>query len=212
MRLFINTRNQAMYRNGAIWDLALTTTVAFNGNHEDAFDSHCDEAPTPSVIFMANLTQGGPIYDDVGPTYDSDFISKVPYYDNYINDEIIAQDEQEMPNNDNEVATKILQNDISSVQPDNMILMSVIDTMKNQVTICNKAIDENRIANELLTAELERYKEKAKWIQPSLHDGNEIEKHVHAPTIMRDSEETLKLADESKAKMKERMSDPIAKK
>ncbi|GKE33045.1 hypothetical protein Tco_1452367 [Tanacetum coccineum] len=113
---------------------------------------------------------------------------------------------------DNEVATKILQNDISSVQPDNMILMFVIDTMKNQVTICNKAIDENRIANELLTAKLERYKEKAKWIKPSLHDGNEIEKHVHAPTVVRDSEETLKLADESKAKMKERMSDPIDEK
>ncbi|GJT92631.1 putative ribonuclease H-like domain-containing protein [Tanacetum coccineum] len=37
----------------------------------DAFDSDVDEGPTSQTMFMANLTSEDPIYDEAGPSYDS---------------------------------------------------------------------------------------------------------------------------------------------
>nr|GEY73903.1 hypothetical protein [Tanacetum cinerariifolium] len=52
--------------------------------HVDAFDSDCDETPCASVIFLARLSPASSINRDVvGPTYDSDILSKVPHYDTY---------------------------------------------------------------------------------------------------------------------------------
>ncbi|GJV36027.1 hypothetical protein Tco_1408504 [Tanacetum coccineum] len=42
----------------------------------DAFDSDVDEAPTAQTMFMANLSSGDPVYDEVGPSYDSDTLSE----------------------------------------------------------------------------------------------------------------------------------------
>ncbi|GJU58929.1 retrovirus-related pol polyprotein from transposon TNT 1-94 [Tanacetum coccineum] len=87
----------------------------------DAFDSDCNEAPTTSAVFMANLT-----------SYDSNVLTE----------------------NKNEV----VQSTTSPEQQDANI-MSVIDEMSNQVVKCNAANQKNKIMNESLTVELERYKE-----------------------------------------------------
>ncbi|GJR09683.1 retrovirus-related pol polyprotein from transposon TNT 1-94 [Tanacetum coccineum] len=42
------------------------------------FDSDVDEAPTARTMFMANLSSADPVYDKVGPSYDSDILSKNP--------------------------------------------------------------------------------------------------------------------------------------
>ncbi|GKD75036.1 hypothetical protein Tco_1333318 [Tanacetum coccineum] len=49
----------------------------------DAFDSDVDEAPTTQNMFMANLSSADPVYDEAGPSYDSDILSEVHEYDNY---------------------------------------------------------------------------------------------------------------------------------
>ncbi|GKD00586.1 retrovirus-related pol polyprotein from transposon TNT 1-94 [Tanacetum coccineum] len=49
----------------------------------DAFDSDVDEAPTAQTMFMANLSSADPVYDEVGPTYDSDILSEVHDHDHY---------------------------------------------------------------------------------------------------------------------------------
>ncbi|GJS04706.1 hypothetical protein Tco_0321214, partial [Tanacetum coccineum] len=49
----------------------------------DAFDSDVDEAPTAQTMFMANLSSAYPIYDEAGPSYDSDILSKVHDHDHY---------------------------------------------------------------------------------------------------------------------------------
>nr|GEX48285.1 hypothetical protein [Tanacetum cinerariifolium] len=57
--------------------LRLHTTSIFKVDHVDAFDSDCYKAPTASVIFMARLSPAGSFNGDVvGPTYDSDTLSK----------------------------------------------------------------------------------------------------------------------------------------
>nr|GEW19088.1 integrase, catalytic region, zinc finger, CCHC-type, peptidase aspartic, catalytic [Tanacetum cinerariifolium] len=52
----------------------------------------------------------------------------------------------------------------SSVQQDAMIL-TVFEQLSNQVTNCNKVNKDNLIANESLSAELERYKERVKLLE-----------------------------------------------
>ncbi|GJT78864.1 hypothetical protein Tco_1045589 [Tanacetum coccineum] len=52
----------------------------------------------------------------------------------------------------------------SSAQQDAMIL-SVFEQLSNQVTNCNKVNNDNLIANESLSAELKRYKERVKLLE-----------------------------------------------
>ncbi|GJV13894.1 retrovirus-related pol polyprotein from transposon TNT 1-94 [Tanacetum coccineum] len=52
----------------------------------------------------------------------------------------------------------------SSAQQDALIL-SVFEQLSNQVTNCNKVNNDNIIANETLSAELERYKERVKLLE-----------------------------------------------
>nr|GFC21883.1 cold shock domain protein 1 [Tanacetum cinerariifolium] len=55
--------------------------------HEcEAFDSDVDEAPTAQTMFMANLSSADPVYDEVGPSYDSKILSEVHDHDNYQDD------------------------------------------------------------------------------------------------------------------------------
>nr|GEW26387.1 hypothetical protein [Tanacetum cinerariifolium] len=57
---------------------ALTTTTIFQTDDTDAFDLDYDEAPTSSVVFMENLA-----------SFDSNVLSKVPYYDTYQDNNVI---------------------------------------------------------------------------------------------------------------------------
>ncbi|GJY87477.1 hypothetical protein Tco_0502105, partial [Tanacetum coccineum] len=66
-------------------------------DHVDAFDSDCDEAPTASAIFMARLSPAGSINgDDFGPTYDSDILFEVPYYETHHETDMLNHVVQEM--------------------------------------------------------------------------------------------------------------------
>ncbi|GJV53460.1 hypothetical protein Tco_1449201 [Tanacetum coccineum] len=67
-----------------VQDLALNEDNVFQGDQCDAFDSDVDEAPIAQTMFMANLSSTDPIYDDAGPSYDSDILSEVQYHDKYI--------------------------------------------------------------------------------------------------------------------------------
>ncbi|GJT38014.1 retrovirus-related pol polyprotein from transposon TNT 1-94 [Tanacetum coccineum] len=52
-------------------DLALNVDHIFEADECDAFDSDVDEGPTSQTMFMASLTSEDPIYDEAGPSYDS---------------------------------------------------------------------------------------------------------------------------------------------
>ncbi|GJX66856.1 hypothetical protein Tco_0302583 [Tanacetum coccineum] len=57
-------------------DLALNVDNVFQADDCDAFDSDVDEAPTAQTMFMTNLSSTYPVYDEVGPSYDSDILSE----------------------------------------------------------------------------------------------------------------------------------------
>ncbi|GKC58981.1 hypothetical protein Tco_1086579, partial [Tanacetum coccineum] len=66
-----------------VQDLALNVDNVFQANDCDAFDSDVDEAPMAQTMFMANLSSADPVYDEAGPSYDSDILSEVHDHDHY---------------------------------------------------------------------------------------------------------------------------------
>ncbi|GJU25273.1 hypothetical protein Tco_1163894 [Tanacetum coccineum] len=66
-----------------VQDLALNVDNVFQADDCDAFDSDVDEAPMAQTMFMANLSSADPVYDESGPSYDSDNLSEVHDHDHY---------------------------------------------------------------------------------------------------------------------------------
>ncbi|GJR03518.1 retrovirus-related pol polyprotein from transposon TNT 1-94 [Tanacetum coccineum] len=60
-----------------VQDLALNVDNVFQADDCDAYDSDVDEAPTAQTLFMANLSSADPVYDEAGPSYDSDVLSEI---------------------------------------------------------------------------------------------------------------------------------------
>ncbi|GJU94883.1 retrovirus-related pol polyprotein from transposon TNT 1-94 [Tanacetum coccineum] len=103
-----------------------------------------------------------------------------------------------------ETQNAAVQDTNSSAQPDAMIL-SMFEQLSQQVNNYNKVNTNNLMANETLSAELERYKER---IRPMLYDGNVIAKETNVISIA-NSKDTLMLEDESRSKMLLKQSDPL---
>nr|GFC60812.1 hypothetical protein [Tanacetum cinerariifolium] len=55
-------------------DLALNMDNMFQANDYDAFDSDANEASIAQTMFMANLSSAYPVYDEAGPSFDSDIL------------------------------------------------------------------------------------------------------------------------------------------
>ncbi|GJZ80643.1 hypothetical protein Tco_0645637 [Tanacetum coccineum] len=163
---------------GLVTQTVITHNAACQADDLDAYDSDCDDFSTAKAVLMANLS-----------SYGSDFLSKVPHSENTHND-MLNQNVQEMSvvwnkthlvnYPENEITSDsniifilsiclkhknaVVQDTNSSAQQDALIL-SVFEQLSNQVTNCNKVNNDNLIANETLSAELERYKERVKLLE-----------------------------------------------
>nr|GEX13346.1 integrase, catalytic region, zinc finger, CCHC-type, peptidase aspartic, catalytic [Tanacetum cinerariifolium] len=169
----------------------ITNNAAYQADDLDAYDSDCDEINSAKISLMANLSH-----------YGSDNLAEVHNPDNVTNN-VIDQDVQAMSifkqsNIKNQSDTEItsdsniilysqymnesqnatVQNSSFPAQQDDLILY-VIEQLKTQVVNCTKINQDNKNVYEILTAELERYKDQKT---------NAI--------VIRDSEETLMLEDE----------------
>ncbi|GKA30822.1 hypothetical protein Tco_0717127 [Tanacetum coccineum] len=101
----------------------------------DAFDSDVDEAPTAQTMFMANLSSVDPVYDKVGPSYDSDILSEVK-------------------NN----TVPVVQSNVSSVPND--AYMMILNDIYEPSAQCVFVTTQNNVVDNSLTAELATYKEQ----------------------------------------------------
>ncbi|GJV19342.1 hypothetical protein Tco_1368362 [Tanacetum coccineum] len=79
-------------------DLALNVDHIFEADECDAFDSDVDEGPTLQTMFMANLTSEDPIYDEAGPSYDSNNPFEVQDHDAFVDHMDEYHDVHEMQN------------------------------------------------------------------------------------------------------------------
>ncbi|GKC70171.1 hypothetical protein Tco_1116054, partial [Tanacetum coccineum] len=57
-----------------VQDLSLNKDNIFQADQCDVFDSNVYEAPTAQTMFMANISSADSIYDEAGPSYDSDIL------------------------------------------------------------------------------------------------------------------------------------------
>ncbi|GKA32347.1 hypothetical protein Tco_0718714, partial [Tanacetum coccineum] len=144
---------------GPVTQSVITHNAAYQADDLNAYDSDYEEISIAKVVLMANLS-----------SYGSDVLSEVPYSDNTNND-MLNQSVQEMSYSEqphlvnypeNEITT--VQDTDSSAQQDDMIL-SVFEQLSQQVTNCNKVNEDTLIANETLSAKLERYKERVKLLE-----------------------------------------------
>nr|GFA06455.1 hypothetical protein [Tanacetum cinerariifolium] len=99
-------------------------------------DPDCDDLSSTKVVLMANLSSCNP-----------EVLFEVPYFDSYPND-MINQDVQEMQYFEQTHVDNFEDNEIHSVEQ-----------MIDHVAHLDKEIQTNKMVNESLTVELERYKE-----------------------------------------------------
>nr|GEV92268.1 hypothetical protein [Tanacetum cinerariifolium] len=117
----------------------------------------------------------------------------------------------------------LIENSSFITQQDDQIL-SVIEQLKTQVVNCTKINQDNKNINEILTAELERYKDQARILKEqnnvdkaseSCAQSLEIHnlKHILSEHLKEkeylEQKETLMLEDESRSKMLQKQKDPM---
>ncbi|GJT58226.1 retrovirus-related pol polyprotein from transposon TNT 1-94 [Tanacetum coccineum] len=163
-------------------DLALNVDHVFEADQCDAFDSDVDEAPTTQTMFMANLSSEDPIYDEAGPSYDSNTPFEVQDHDTFVDhmDEYHEVHEMQSDVQHNYVVDSdadytsdsniipydqyvedneehVVQSNVSSVRND--ALMSILDEMHEQGVQSMSTNKQVKVVNDTLTSELARYKE-----------------------------------------------------
>nr|GEX14529.1 hypothetical protein [Tanacetum cinerariifolium] len=209
----LNQREKGMSHDPGIAEAQTTQNVithnaAYQADDLDAYDSNCDEINTAKVALMANLSHYGS--DDLAEEHNQDNVTH-----NYVSESQHAA----------------VQNSNFPAQQDALIL-SVIEQLKTQVVNCTKINLDNKSVNETLIAELERYKDQVRILK----EGNNVDKVSYScaqsveidnlkqtlsehlkenviqktnAIVIRDSEETLMLAEESHSKMLLKQKDPM---
>ncbi|GKE72017.1 hypothetical protein Tco_1530089, partial [Tanacetum coccineum] len=136
---------------------------AFQTEGLDAYDSDCDDLSSAKAVLMANLS-----------SCDPDVLSEVPYSDSYLND-MINQDVQEMSYSEQ---THIDDYPYNKINRDSYIIPYSQYLQESQdAANLDKENKINKMIYESLTAELERYKERAAIFEQRLNaDLNKHEK------------------------------------
>nr|GFB07547.1 ribonuclease H-like domain-containing protein [Tanacetum cinerariifolium] len=169
-------------KRDAIWfrDKVLLVKAQGYGKvlNEEEFKFLADPRVTEAkAVLMANLSSYGPVVlsevshyekthnDMLNQSVQDMSYSAQTHFVNYPKNEITS-DSNIIPYSQYLLETQnaAFQDTNSSTQQDAMIL-SVFEQLSNQVTNCNKVNKDNLIANEFLSAELERYKEWMKLLE-----------------------------------------------
>ncbi|GJZ75228.1 retrovirus-related pol polyprotein from transposon TNT 1-94 [Tanacetum coccineum] len=97
--------------------------------------------------------------------------------------------------------------DTNSSAPNDLLVLSLVEQMTNHVSHLDRENQTNKMVNESLTAELERYKERVAIFEQ--RQNVDLNKQ-HAVISVIDDEETLILEEESRSKMLDKQNDPIS--
>nr|GFB86298.1 hypothetical protein [Tanacetum cinerariifolium] len=103
--------------NGVVLDEERLLFIA--ADQCDGLDYDVDEAPTAQTMFMANLSLADPIYDEAGPSYDSNILFEVQDHDNYVDSTGEYHDVHEMQNDVQ--PNYVLDSDVEYTSDSNMI-------------------------------------------------------------------------------------------
>nr|GEZ29442.1 hypothetical protein [Tanacetum cinerariifolium] len=160
----------------------VTNNAAYQADDLDAYDSDCDELNSAKIALMANLSH-----------YESDNLAEVNNQDNRTNHvihqemqvpltskqlTILTQSNTEITSDSNIISYSqyMTESQYNTVQNSNLhalqddLILSVIEQLKTQVVNCTKINHDNKQVNELLTAGLERYKNKERVLKEQQND------------------------------------------
>nr|GEY09438.1 hypothetical protein [Tanacetum cinerariifolium] len=166
-----------------VQDLSLNVDNVFQADDCDAFDYDVDEAPTAQTMFMANLSSVDLVYDEAGPSYDSDILSEVHDHNHY--QDAVCEHHEEHAMHDNvqlnhvvdshadytsdsnmisydqyvkDNAMPVVHSNVSSV-PNDAYMMIYNDMYEPHAQSVTKT-SRNTVVENSLTAELATYKEQ----------------------------------------------------
>nr|GEU29845.1 hypothetical protein [Tanacetum cinerariifolium] len=138
-------------------------------DERDAFDFDVDEAPTAQTMFMANLSSTYLVYDEVGPSYDSNILSEVHDHDHY--QEIVCEHNKVHEMHDEYVKKNVepvVRSSVSSIQNDPY--MMILNDMHEQpaqhvsITTHNIVVDNSLSAKRATSKEqVELYERQANF-------------------------------------------------
>ncbi|GKD66744.1 hypothetical protein Tco_1308852, partial [Tanacetum coccineum] len=113
---------------GPVQDMAQTEDNIFQADQCNAFDSNVDEAPTAQTMFMANLSSADPVYDEVGPSYDSNTLYEVQDHNNCLDNINESHKEHEIHND---------------VQPNNVVDSDTEYTSNSNIISFEQFVQDN---------------------------------------------------------------------
>ncbi|GKC46998.1 hypothetical protein Tco_1064720 [Tanacetum coccineum] len=175
---------QAQENGVALDEEQLLFIAVFQVDDCDAFDSDVDEAPTAQTMFMANLSSADPVYDEAGPSYDSDILSEVHDNDHYqdavcehhevheMHDDVqpnyVVDSHADYTSDSNMIpydqyvkdnAVPVVQSNVSSVPND--AYMMILNDIYEPSAQCVSVPTHNNVVVNSLTDELATYKKLA---------------------------------------------------
>nr|GEV73142.1 hypothetical protein [Tanacetum cinerariifolium] len=208
---------------------AVTNNAAYQDDDLDAYDSDCDELNSAKIALMENLSRYG--FDNLAELQNQDNV-----YNNVLYQEI-KQDNK----NVNEILTAELERyknqerilkeqnnvDNASVSYEQSLEIEKLKhtlsehlkekgSLEKKVTLLTNDFQKEESHNIDRELALEKqtlgfqnlcYLKRAQQLKPKLYDGSVIEKSD--AIVIHDSEETLKLAEESRSKMIQKQNEPI---
>ncbi|GJX82312.1 hypothetical protein Tco_0331793 [Tanacetum coccineum] len=139
-------------------DLALNVDHIFEADQCDAFDSDVDEAPNIQTMFMVNLSSEDPIYDEAGPSYDSNTPFEVQDHDTCVDHLDEYHEVHEMQNDVQH--NYVVDSDAEYASDSNIIRHNqYMEDNKEHGVQSMSANKQVKVVNDTLTFELARYKE-----------------------------------------------------
>nr|GEV58701.1 retrovirus-related Pol polyprotein from transposon TNT 1-94 [Tanacetum cinerariifolium] len=162
------------------------------GGQDNTIDEDVDEQPVQTqTMFMVNLLSADPVYDEAGPSYDSDILFEVHDHDHY--QDAVCEHHEEHEMHDNVQLNHVVNSHADYTSGSNMILYDQY--------VKDNAVPAIGYKNPLcLTC--------TKQVQHALYNGYEIIKDNHVPTIVHNTENTLEIAEITRKKMNDKMKDP----
>ncbi|GJT13292.1 hypothetical protein Tco_0860334 [Tanacetum coccineum] len=207
LRTLSNPRNQATIQDGRVTIQQIqgrqNQSYAGTGNRGIATTSKGNVAAGQPRVVKSEAQEAGQILDEEQLTFLADpVLSEVPYFDSYPND-MINQDVQEMQYfeqthvddfQDNEIhsgsniilysqylqeSQDVVIQDTNTSAPNDLLVLSLVKQITDHVAHLDKENQTNKMVNESLTAELERYKERIAIFEQRLNvDLNKREKLI----------------------------------
>nr|GEX98620.1 hypothetical protein [Tanacetum cinerariifolium] len=161
-----------------VQDLALNVDNVFQADDCDLFDSDVDEAPTTQTMFMANMSSADHVYDEAGPSYDSDILSEVHDHDHY-QDVVCAHHEEH-------------------AMHDNVQINHIVDSHADYTSDCNMIPYNQYVKDDAVPGV---------HSNPALYNGHEIIKDNHVSAIVHNTKDTLEIAKITRRKINDQIKD-----